>query len=218
MEKELKIVLSAFLAFFIYALTTFFDSGTFLAPFFLAKLTMVLVALIIAAMNLRTRVAGADPGIHLADFPERKFMVTPKAWVLWLYFISTLFFALTDELTVQLLDYWTKGSGFNALASSPALLLFTFFFCAGFYVYSVILFYTSVGKTAVTVIFAALLALFIFGLFMDLTVLRTLSIDLFFILFFLFTRRDSHLKNKALRCLGYQYLLIPLLQSFEYFV
>jgi hypothetical protein len=196
MERELKIVLSVFLAFFIYALTTWFNSGEFLAPFPFAKICLVIVALLFVVLNMRT----------------------PKYAILWLYLVCTLLFALTDEFTVQYLDYKTGLTFFNELASNYAFLVTSFLVFIGFLYFSVIFYVQTHKKPVQTSLLFLLLTGFILSFFIDLTVLRHILIHLFFILFFVFSQGDSDLKNKTLRVIAYQYLLIPLLQSFEYFI
>ena len=94
MERELKIVFSVFLVFFIYALTSYFNSGTFLVPFPFGKMTLVIVALILAVINLN---AG-------------------KEYLLWLYFLASLVFALTDEFTLLFLDQCFNTTYFDELS------------------------------------------------------------------------------------------------------
>ena len=218
MEKELKIVLSVFLVFFVFALMTFFNSGTFLAPFFLNKPVMVVVALIIALINTRPIAFIFDNRNEVVDLPEKNFGSTPKVFVPWLYFIATLFFAITDDVTIQLLNHWSGNLFFDQLALSPFFLWFSFIFYIGFYAFSIVLFYQSLGKPVMAGFLFILLAGFVFALFLDLTVLRQVFIHLFFIAFFVAAQGGSNLKNKSLRLIAYQYLLIPLLQSFEYFI
>jgi hypothetical protein len=196
MERELKIVLSVFLTFFLYALSTYFSSGSFLAPFFLSKLCLVAVAVIMAVMNIRT----------------------PKSIILWCYVITTALFAITDEFTLQFLDYKMDTTYLEELTSNNDFLFASFAIYLGFYFFSVVFYLKSHKKIFQASLLFLLLTGFLLSLFIDLTVLRHVSIHLFFILFFVFAQGDSDLKNKTLRVIAYQYLLIPLLQSFEYFV
>ena len=218
MERELKIVLSVFLAYFIYALTTYLNSGSFLAPFFMTKLVLAVVAIVIAAINLRVKTSLPGSGNQLIDHPDKKAFITPKAAILSIYAIIMVLFALTDDLTIQLLDYWTKNTAFDRIGSSTIFLVCSFVLYLGFLVFSVILFYRSLHQSIITGVLFLLLSGFVLSFFWDLTVLRAISLHLFFILFFVFGQRDSDLKNKALRVIAYQYLLCTLLQSFEYFI
>ena len=196
MERELKIVFSVFLVFFIFALTTFFNSGSFLAPFPFGKITLVIVALILAALNLS---AG-------------------KGYLLWFYFLASLVFALTDEFTVLFLDNYFNTTYFDELSGSLFFLVLSFILYFGFHFCAILLYYISWKKKFVSLILLILLVLSILLIFTDWPIYGSISFSLFFLLFFIVGQRDSELKNKTLRVISYQYLLIVLLGSFEYFI
>jgi hypothetical protein len=182
--------------FFIFALTSFFNSGTFLAPFFLGKITLVIVALILAIINLGTS----------------------KEYLLWFYFLASLVFALTDEFTVNFLDQYFTTTYFDDLSSSLIFLCVTFIIYFGFHLGAILLFYFSAKQKLISLILVSLLFLSIFLIFSDRTIDGTISLSVYFLLYFINGQRDSQLKNKTLRVISYQYLLIVLLGSFEYFI
>ena len=196
MEKELKIVFSVFLVFFIYALTTFFNSGSFLAPFFFAKLTLVIVSLIFAFININT----------------------PKQFLLWFYVIATALFAITDENTIGFLNFFFNSTFFDDLSHSMLFLAISFIFYFCFHFTAIFLFYFSSKKKSVSFALVVLLATSLLMFFFTEFFLATISISIFFFLFFIVAQRDSELKNKTLRVISYQYLLLVLLGTFEYFI
>lgn len=196
MEKELKIVFSVFLVFFIYALTTFFNSGCFLAPFFFAKLTLVIVSLIFAFINF----------------------TSPKQFLLWFYVIATALFAITDENTIGFLNFVLNTTIFDELSHSTLFLVISFIFYFSFHLTAILLYYFSFKQKILSISLSGLLICSILLFFYNESFLATISISLFFLLFFVVAQRDSELKNKTLRVISYQYLLLVLLGSFEYFI
>jgi len=196
MERELKIVFSVFLVFFIFALSSLFNTGTFLAPFFLSKLILVLVALVIAIINL-----GAS-----------------KEYLLWFYFLAALAFALTDDFTISFLDQYFDTTYFDDLSGSRLFLILSLIFYFGFHFSSVLLYYLSRKQKLISFGLLIFLILSIFLIFTDRPIFGTIGFSIFFLAFFIVAQRDSELKNKTLRVISYQYLLIVLLGAFEYFI
>jgi len=196
MERELKIVFSIFLVFFIFALTTFFNIGSFFAPYFLSKTILVVVALMFALINLKS----------------------PRNYFLWLYFFAAVLFAITDENTIGFFDQVFHIDFFDQLSASIIFLAFSFIFYFSFHFSAVLLFYFSTRKKLISICLGLLLALSISLLFTEAPILQAIAGGLFFIIFFITAQRDSELKNKTLRVLSYQYLLLFLLGSFEYFL
>lgn len=196
MERELKIVFSVFLVFFIFALTTFFNSGSFLAPFPFGKIVLVVVALILAIINL-----SAD-----------------KEYMLWFYFLASLLFALTDEFTVLFLDHYFKTTYFDELSGSLFFLILSFILYFGFHFCALFLFYISTNQKLISLVLLILLIVSVFLIFTELAFYGTICFSIFFLLYFIVGQRDFELKNKTLRVISYQYLLLVLLGSFEYFI
>jgi len=196
MEKELKIVFSVFLVYFIYALTSFFNSGLFLAPYFFAKITLVIVSLIFVIINFKTS----------------------RIFLLWLYFLATSLFAITDENTIGFLDYIFNTSIFGELSNSISFLVFSFIFYFSFHLIVVLFYYISSKKKLISLTLTIVLIFALLLIFINESFIATIVLSLFFVSFFIFVQGDSELKNKTLRVISYQYLLLVLLGSFEYFI
>lgn len=196
MEKELKIVFSVFLVYFIYALTSFFNSGLFLAPYFFAKITLVIVSLIFVIINFKTS----------------------RIFLLWLYFLATSLFAITDENTIGFLDYIFNTSIFGELSNSISFLVFSFIFYFSFHLIVILFYYISSKKKLISLTLTIVLIFALLLIFINESFIATIVLSLFFVSFFIFVQGDSELKNKTLRVISYQYLLLVLLGSFEYFI
>jgi len=196
MEKELKIVFSVFLVFFIYALTSFFNSGLFLAPYFFAKIMLVIVSLIFALINFNSS----------------------KNFLLWLYFIATSLFAITDENTIGFLNYIFNTLIFEELSNSLLFLVFSFTFYFCFHLIAILFYYLSSKQKLISLSLLVILIFALLLIFINESFLATISLSVFFITFFIFAQRDSDVRNKTLRVISYQYLLLVLLGMFEYFI
>lgn len=196
MDKELKIVFSVFLVYFIYALSSFFNQGVFLAPIILTRFAIALVALILVLNNLKQ----------------------VKVYLLILYLLCTLLLICTDTFSVGYLDMKFGVNFFTTISNSFSFILFSFIFYFGFLFYSIVHFHLESRNFLLSSILCSIIACLIFLFFTDYYLAKEILIHLFFLCYFAIIQNTSSNISKAVRLLSYQYLLLFLLESFEYFV
>lgn len=194
MERELKIVVSVFLVYFIYGLTSFTQSGAFITPFFLSPLLFVSLALAFLVMNTKM----------------------PKAYILILHLIALTCFALVDEFVISIINRYI-GEEVAATFKSDHFALVAFLIFFSYLLFCIAFFYRLTGNKLMTVVLFSTLCAVISLFFTDLFFWQELGFQLFCLLFYVVGQRGFDLKNKTLRVVSYQMLLISLLESFEYF-
>lgn len=195
MERELKIVITVFLTYLIFGLTTFFQTGSLITPIILTKIILVLLAFIFLLMNLKEQ----------------------HYWILVYALFGFIAFASTDDFV---LSYLSKEiDGFELFFTETNFFNWLSFFVFFSFLFTAILFFWIKKKNKRISLFLLgdlLLCLFLF--FTDLGWVQEVSIKVFFLVFFIACQSDFDVKNKTLRVLSYLFLGLVLLESFEYFI
>ena len=195
MEKELKIVLSVFLFYFIFGLTQIFKTQAFITPVFLTSFMLLFCSLLFWLMNLKEQRAWLliiMVGIQLSWAFSDVFFTA---------FISHYLPSATDLINSKLIGIISL-SVFYLLTASTVYLLFML---------------KDKNKIPFSVL-TILLILSVFLVFTDQPVIFKFSVILFSITYFFFGQTGSAVETKTLRVVSYQFLLLGLLQCFEYFL
>ncbi|MBI3134776.1 MAG: hypothetical protein HYZ14_08900 [Bacteroidetes bacterium] len=194
MERELKLVISFFLIYLVYGITSLVNTQTLIAPVFLSPFIFVSLAVFFAILNRKQK----------------------QHYALILYAVAFTFFALTDEFVMGLLTRAFGSPAYELLTTTAAGIL-TFLVFFGFLAFAVYFFYRNTKQKIVSVVLFSTLSACILLFFTDYFLLQELCFQFFCLTFFIFGQRGSELKNKVLRVMSYQFLLVSLLESFEYF-
>lgn len=196
MDKELKIVVSIFLLFFIYGLGSVYYSGSFVTFYFLNQLVLLVVAILFIIMNWKT----------------------PAKFLLLLYAFAQLLLCLIDGFTIGFLASKYQMEFLIPIHESNVLSIVFLIYYFGFFLFLSI-YSLRVHQLRVIVLSqAALIAsTIIFFYVPDLTWIRDLSFALFVLLFVLGNHRFMKQNSHVLQVVSYQLILLVLLEGFEYF-
>jgi hypothetical protein len=196
MERELKIILTIFLTYLIFGITTWFQTGSLITPIFLNKIILVCLSILFVGMNLKI----------------------PHLWILILYTFALLAYALTDDFIIGLLDRLLKSESALIFVQSDLIAVISFIIFFLFLFCSVYFFYRQTGSKIPSLLLLLILVSCLSLFFTSFQILQEILIKLFFLIYFFIGQRDYTLNNKFLRLLSYQFLGLVLLESFEYFV
>lgn len=195
MDRELKIVISTFLVFFIYGLTSFFSSGSFATPVFLNQLILLGIAVLFYVLNTSKK----------------------ESYFLLIYVIVQAYSCLIDGFTVEFLSQKMNN---NFLADLNEQYWFNYSFMVVFFTFWIVLIWKGVkvhelkaiGALQVALLVSVLVVFFISDfswlrdvLFMSLVVTWIFSIN-----------KLAKSKHEAFTILSYQFLLLILLEGMEY--
>lgn len=195
MERELRIVIIVFLTYLIFGLTTYFQSGSLIAPLILTKPILLILAMFFIVMNYSQK----------------------NKWLLIFYLFALTAYTMTDEFILSWLERDISPS-FAQISRS------TFFSWLTFLVYFIFLiisaFYQNkiLKKTSFLLLELILILGCLCFLFTSLSLIQEIFIKGFFMMYIIGSNRDAGLNDKILRILSYQYLCLVLLESFEYFI
>lgn len=196
MERELRIVVIVFLTYLIFGISSWFSTGSLVTPVFLTKPVLLVVALVIWGINIRE----------------------VKSWVLVYWITALICLALTDDFVLSWLYLRLGVDVMGDPEQSWWILLTTFVFFYSFLVFSVVFFARQVKVNWQIIFLAGCLFLSLAFFLTQWSLAREISIQLFLTSYFIFSQRCSGLTDKVLRLISYQFLLLFLLESFEYFV
>jgi hypothetical protein len=197
MERELKIVVSIFLIFLVFGLVSLGTSGSFATPVFLQHFVYVPVALLFYLLNIKEK----------------------GALNLLLFVPITMFGLLIDDFSITLLSEKYQSNLLYELTTSVEFSWFFLFAYFGFFLYMSYLFYTESKKIWIMSISTLLLLFVILGLFhTNLSGLSGIVFLLFLAFQILTLNRYSTSENKVKKVLSFQFLLIIMLQSLQYFL
>jgi hypothetical protein len=195
MDKELKIVISIFLVYFIFGIGSFFNSGSFTTPIFLNQLTLVAVAAAFFVMNIRLK----------------------HSILLCIFFIIQLISTFIDGFSANYLAQKFDLPIILRINESISFAIFYLIIYFGFFIFITLYLYRfSKVKWGV---FSQLLLIAITLLLFSIEGYSWLR-DIFFFIYLLnfYTVVNRFLKknNQLLAVLSYQFLLLFLLESLEY--
>ncbi|MBK7128998.1 MAG: hypothetical protein IPM74_03300 [Crocinitomicaceae bacterium] len=195
MERELRIVVIVFLTYLIFGLTTYFQSGSLIAPLILTKPILLILAMIFLVLNFSQR----------------------NKWLLIFYLFALTAYAITDEFILSWIER-DVSSAFAEISRSTFFSWLTFLVFFVFLIISVFYQYKILQKPFIFFLeLILILACFCF-LFTSLSLVQEIFIKGFFILYIIASNLDAGLNDKILRVMSYQYLCLVLLESFEYFI
>lgn len=196
MERELKIVVSLTLVFFIFGLTQFFATRAFITPIFLNYTLATFLAFVFFFMNLKTK----------------------NSWLLILYAVGLGLFSLGDEMTYGLLIYYTEWTWVDPIIESLWFVYLAFgLFFGAMLVASVLLFRIQKNRSLLILfllLITSCISMYPFGLFLW----QILLMSSFFIIFFIVSQKIHSSEAKVIRVMGTQFLFLLLLDGFKYLI
>lgn len=194
MYRELKIVVSVFLLFIIYGLSSFFSLGAFVTPYFFSKLILVIVSLLFFLLNFRVK----------------------KSYFLFFAFINMVCLALIDDFTVQFLSERFQLAFLLPFVNSLGFAYFSFGVFVGFYSLALVFFDQAIQKKWLTIslilLFMATILLFI----VKVPYLQEIIFGTYLLVFFIAVNRFNLLEKNVLTILSSLFLLQFLLEIFKY--
>jgi hypothetical protein len=193
MTRELKVVLTIFMVYFIYGLSSLFSLYDFVTPFFLAKITLVFVSSYFLLTHLKT-----------------------AQWYVQLGFtLAMLLIALQDPFVHYLFERWQWVS-LPKLVSEEVWMLSTLMAYYAFFYWVIYLYWHHFKAHVWTVAMLIILSLSITFRFNGLLLLADLIFDLFLVLYFLLIVRKETEQKVIYSVLAAQFLLIVLLEIVKY--
>ena len=197
MDKELKIVVSIFLIFLIFGLVSLSTSGTFATPVFLKHFLYLPLAILFYGINFKQK----------------------QSWLLLVYIPITLLSLLIDDFSVGLITEKYHTNWLFELTSTQAFSLIFIIGYFGFFFLISYLFFLSYKKAEMLIASIILLIAVISCLFISEYVIASGPLFLLFLGIQIFSlNRFSTKESTAQKVLSYQFLLIILMQSMEYFL
>lgn len=196
MYRELKIVVSVFLLFIIYGLSSFFSLGAFVTPFFFGKLILVIVSFLFLILNLRVK----------------------QSYFLFFALVTMICLALIDDFTVQFLSERYQWESLLPFVDSLAFAYFSFAIFLGFYLTSIVIFHKAIRRNWLTflllVLFLATIVLFT----VKMNYLQEIIFGSFLLVYFIVVNRFNHVEKNVLSIIGALFFLQFLLEIFKYLV
>lgn len=197
MDKELKISISIFLVFFIFGLTSFFNSGSFATPIFMQHFILVPLSLIFFFMNTKEK----------------------HSILLLIYFLVCVAALIIDEFS-QL--YLANKFEFNALydfSKTDGFSIFFLIFYFGFFVSLGIYLWYKNKQLILAILQLALIALGLILMFSETRMnYASYAFTSFLLVFILNSNRFSKEDSKVVNVLSAQFTLLFLLQLCQYFI
>lgn len=195
MEREFKIVISIFLFFLIYGLSSFFSTGDFVSPIFLNQIILFIVAVVFYFMNR---------SIH-------------ESWLLIIYIPVILSACAMDVFTMSLLSKITDNPWFVEFQKSIELswvYLIVFF---GFMFFIAVFSFRKHHQILILILNILLLTATVILIFIpESQVDPTIPFFMFIILLFFTSNRILNSESKVLTVLSNHLLLVCFLEGLEY--
>ncbi|MBK9191149.1 MAG: hypothetical protein IPM77_06320 [Crocinitomicaceae bacterium] len=180
---------------FIFGLTQIFKTQAFITPVFLTSFMLLFCSLLFWLMNLKEQ----------------------RAWLLIIMVGIQLSWAFSDVFfTVFISHYLPSATDLINSKLIGIISLSVFYLLTAFAVYTLFILKDK-NKIPFSVL-TILLILSVFLVFTDQPVIFKLSVILFSLTYFFFGQTGSAMETKTLRVVSYQFLLLGLLQCFEYFL
>ncbi len=196
MYRELKIVISVFLLFIIYGLSSFFSLGAFVTPYFFGKLILVIVSILFLLLNLRVK----------------------QSYFLLFASITMVCLALIDDFTVQFISERFRLAFLLPFVDSLGFAYLSFAIFVGFYSASIVLFHKTLQKKWLTFsligLFMATILLFV----VKVAHLQEIIFGIYLLIFFVAVNRFNLLEKNILSIISSLFLLQFLLEIFKYLV
>jgi hypothetical protein len=196
MDRELKIVVSVFLLFIIYGLSSFFSLGAFVTPYFFSKLILVIVSLLFFLLNFRVK----------------------QSYFLFFAFITMVCLALIDDFTVNFISERFQLDFLLPFVNSLGFAYFSFGVFVGFYALAMVIFHQAIQKKWLSIslilLFMATILLFI----VKVPYLQEIIFGTYLLIFFIAVNRFNLLEKNVLTSLSSLFLLQFLLEIFKYLV
>lgn len=195
MDKELKIVVSIFLVYFIFGLGSFFNSGSFITPIFLNQLTLLIVAAAFFFMNLKLK----------------------HSIILCTYLIIEILSTFIDGFSANYLAQKMNLPFILKINQSFSFAIFYLFIFFGFFIFITLYLYRFSRMKWVLISQLLLIATTLFLFSIDgYSWLRDTFFFVFLLGFYLVVNRFLKENNQLLSLMSYQFLLLFLLESLEY--
>ncbi len=197
MDKELKIAITIFLIFFVFGIASYLNQGSFASPVFMNQFVFLGTAILFLVINLKVK----------------------DVIVLWLYLSSCVMSFLIDHFTMGYLAEKMQNNWLLDLTQSTTFSVL--FLVIYFGVFIIISFYfLRIHKKVLAFIVQLILLLItvIFMLFTQNSIDQDVCFHLFLILSILLINRLNINASKGFAVLSYQFLLLFLLESLEYFL
>lgn len=195
MERELKIVLSAFLVFLIFGLSTLLNSGSFVTPYFLDKIILLVISLLFIALNSKKE----------------------GSWRIYLLPIPIIGMMLGDAFYLYTLADYFENESISALYGSGLTMIVSLLMTFGYFIFVIIDLFLRTGVTGWLLLFIFLTLASFFSLGTEYFFLPHISMSLFFVLHFVFVQRNSSLLLPVHEVQATFFFGIFLLTTFQYF-
>jgi hypothetical protein len=197
MERELKISVSIFLVFFIFGLTSYFNSGSFATPVFMQHFIYVPLAVLFYLMNLKSK----------------------HSFILLIYAAVCMLAFLLDEFSQQYLANKMENNVLYDVTQSASFSIIFLIIYFGFFVFQ--MFYL-LNKTKQYVIFSLQIILLVFTIYAisheDLFFYSGMLFSAHLILYVFAANKFMKSDSKVVSVLSAQFTLLFLLQICQYFV
>jgi len=197
MERELKISVSIFLVFFIFGLTSYFNSGSFATPVFMQHFIYVPLAVLFYLMNLKSK----------------------HSYILLLYAVVCALAFLLDEFSQQYLANKMESNVLYNLTKSTSFSIIFLIVYFGFFVFQ--MFYL-LNKTKHYVVFSVQAILLIITIYAlsneDLFFYSAMTFSGHLLLYVFAANKFMKSDSKVVSVLSAQFTLLFLLQICQYFV
>lgn len=194
MFRELKIVVSIILVFFIYGLSSFFTLGAFVTPFFFGKLILTILSFMFFLMNLKIK----------------------QNYLLFFCFLAMLSITVVDEFSIRL---FAERFGFKSVLpfANNTVTIFTTFFIYFVFFFTAIFFLQKklTNKWGVIALLALYLGSF-YPIFIKMYSLHTYIFSVFLLLYFILTFREGFPEKSVFNILSALFLLQFSLDFFKY--
>lgn len=196
MYRELKIVVSVFLFFIVYGLSSFFSLGAFVTPYFFGKLILVIVSVLFFILNVRVK----------------------QSYFLLFALVTMICLALIDDFTVQFLAERFRWESLLPFVNSLFFAYLSFAIFLGFYLTSIVIFHKSIRRNWLTllllVLFLATIVLFI----VKVNYLQEIIFGSFLLVYFIVVNRFNHIEKNVLSIIASLFFLQFLVEIFKYLI
>lgn len=196
MYRELKIVVSVFLLFIIYGLSSFFSLGAFVTPFFFGKLILVIVSFLFLILNLRVK----------------------QSYFLFFALVTMSCLALIDDFTVQFLSERFQWESLLPFVDSLLFAYLSFGIFLGFYLTSIVIFHKAIRRNWLTFLLLGLFLATIVLFTVKMNYLQEIIFGSFLLVYFIVVNRFNHVEKNVLSIIGALFFLQFLLEIFKYLV
>lgn len=196
MERELKIVIGIIMTFFIYGLTSLFNFGGFVTPYFITPFIVLIIAV----------------GFYMIHLKK------PRAFVLLIFSLGYLIYILTDSMSVAFMEqrfgivFFSSPSTIFIASLIGDIVLF------GSILISILIFLSESKNVPVSVLLGVILLSVIILLFSHFLYAQGILTIVFFLTYFVVCHRIKLNDNSISIIVSDVYFLIAILESFEFFI